>query len=156
MPSDTLSAESPSTRPPSKPNGVASHPPQLMPALPLPARRSASFTRPKMQQRTSTVRARRPSNWSHGPENSKVVSHGTDASDEESDAAEDEDDDDDDDAYVTSNDYATTPERRGGASPAMYHDPKGKGKARADPGTEATGSGRSLDLPGYGSFRDAS
>ena len=109
-----------------RPDSNASHPPQLMPALPLSTRRP-SATKPPTTRSASmrTVTPRRLSGLENGHHNRG--GDDSDASDEEEE--EDDDDDDDDDAYVTSNDYAATPERGGVRDSSTKVDWKGKGKA---------------------------
>ena len=108
-------------------NRNASHPPQLMPALPAPTRRTSS-SHTMTKSRVASMRKGTTSSWSQGRENGSAAQNGADSSDE------DDDDEDDDEAYMTSNDYATTPERRENRD----HSPgkpnwKGKGKANATP-----------------------
>ena len=89
-----------------------------------------------------------------GRANGSALSNDSDASDEDEDEDEDEEDDDDE-AYVTSNDYATTPERRGGGSHAKKVDWKGKGKARASYGEQALEHGPGNRLAEHAAFGDA-
>ena len=150
VPSEDLNGgRAPSSQAPLKPDGNASHPPQLMPAEVLPSRRTSSFIRPKMQQRSTTLRAQKSPHMPPGHANGNAISNDSDASDEE------DDDEDDDDAYVTSNDYATTPERRGASSSAKKTDWKGKGKARASFGSQSPEQGRGFGVADHAVFGDA-
>ena len=136
----------------SRSDANASHLPQLKPALPMPVRRKSSSAQSNHTARPTSSRPTRGPTWSYNRQSGNAVKDGTDESDEDQD--ESDDGDEDDEGFVTSNDYATTPERRGVRGDSVRTaDWKGKGKARASLGGSGT-ENRERGPTGFGYAAD--